>query len=47
MFVTVEVLYGTWRKRGRKRESWSISNIVKHNICDGTGNKDMKNTESC
>jgi hypothetical protein len=38
MFVTVKLLYGTWGRRERKRERQSINNIIKHNICEGTGN---------
>jgi hypothetical protein len=41
MFVTVELIYGTQGKRERKREQLSISNIVKHYICEGRGCKDV------
>jgi hypothetical protein len=39
MFVTVELLYGTWGKRERKRERASVTS---HNIrCKGRGYKDV------
>jgi hypothetical protein len=41
MFVTVELLYRTREKRESKREWQSISNIIKHNICEGGGYKDV------
>jgi hypothetical protein len=36
----VELLYGTQERRERKKEPQSISNIIKHNNCDGRGYKD-------
>jgi hypothetical protein len=41
MFVIVELLYGTWGRRERKREWLSISNIIKHKIFEGRGCKDV------
>jgi hypothetical protein len=41
MFVIVELLYGTWGMRERKRECQSIDNTVKHNICEGRGYNDV------
>jgi hypothetical protein len=41
MSVIVELLYGTCGKKERKREWQSISNIIKHNLCEGRGYKDM------
>jgi hypothetical protein len=39
MFVTVELLYGTWGKRERKRDRASV---VSHSIrYEGRGYKDM------
>jgi hypothetical protein len=35
--VIVELLRGTQGKRERKREWQSISNVIKHNICEGGG----------
>jgi hypothetical protein len=36
MFVTLELLYGTWRKRERKRED--RASVISHNIrCEGRG----------
>jgi aerobic-type carbon monoxide dehydrogenase small subunit (CoxS/CutS family) len=44
----VELLYGTRGRREKKREQQSISNIVKHNICEGRGYKDVLNAvEKC
>jgi hypothetical protein len=37
----VDLFYGTQEKRKRKREWQNISNIIKHNICEGRGYKDM------
>jgi hypothetical protein len=39
VFVIVELLYGTWGRRERKRQS--VNNIVKHNICEGRGYNNM------
>jgi hypothetical protein len=41
MLVIVELLNGTRGKRERKRKWYSISNIIKHNIYEGRGYKDM------
>jgi hypothetical protein len=38
--VTVELLCGTRGRRERKRER--VSNIIKHNICEGRGYKDVQ-----
>jgi hypothetical protein len=39
MLVIVEVLYGAWGRRERKKES--INNIIKHNICESRGHKNV------
>jgi hypothetical protein len=41
MFVTVKLLHGTGERRGRKRERWRASGIIKPNICEGRGDNDM------
>jgi hypothetical protein len=41
MFIIVELLYGIQRNGKRKRERNSISDIIKHNICEGRGYKDV------
>jgi hypothetical protein len=45
MLITVELPYGTWRKRGRKRDD--RASVILHNIgCEGRGCKDVC-IESC
>jgi hypothetical protein len=39
IFVIVELLYGPWGMRERKREWQTINNIIKHNIRVGLGYK--------
>jgi hypothetical protein len=39
----VELLYGTWGKRERKRVQYSVSNIRKHKICEGFILKTVEN----
>jgi hypothetical protein len=40
MFVTVELLYGTWERRERKEND--RASVISHNIrCEGRGYKDM------
>jgi hypothetical protein len=37
MFIIMELYYRTWGRKERKRECYSIKNIIKHNICEGRG----------
>jgi hypothetical protein len=42
MFVLiVELLYRTWKRRERKRKCYCFNNVIKRNICEGRGHKDM------
>jgi hypothetical protein len=41
MFVIVELPYGTWGRKERKRECERVNNMVIHNFCEGGGYKDV------